>query len=172
MTRISPMFVLAMLLAAATARAGSNDTDGARAVFTAKNGKVVAFEMRSGILRAPISRRTELHDCSDSFQTCLTNDRGFAFAYFRNCNDLDYKRLKFHPTIVSALHNNLWMVFDVAPNYMFHFLIPKGVIGIYVGPTSSFDFRSVLRDRHLQLDRFDALEYRITSLDAIAACRE
>lgn len=140
-------------------------------VFKAKNGAVVVLDRSSHVLRTPHSKVARLFDCSDEFQTCLTDHRGFAFAYFRNCNDVDDKRLKFRPKIVSALHNDLWMVFDAAPNYMFHYVIPTGVVGIYVGPTSSFDFRGLLRDRNLRLDRFDAIEYRLTGSHTIAACK-
>lgn len=85
---------------------------------------------------------------------------------------MDYKKLKFHPKIVSALHNNLWMVFDAAPNYMFHYVIPKGIVGIYVGPTPSFDFRSLFREKNLKLNKLDGMEYRVTGSGSVAACSE
>jgi hypothetical protein len=123
------------------------------------------------VLPTPYSRSARLSDCSNEFQMCLTDRRGFAFAYFRNCNDVDYKPLKFNPRIVSVPHNHLWMVFDAVPGYMFHYLIPKGVVGIYVAPTSSFDFRHLLRDRNLHWDQLDAMEYRLAGSDTIAACK-
>lgn len=167
-----PMLVFAISLIAATVQAKISDPDDDHIVFRAKNGAVVVWDRRADTLRTPDSRIARLTDCSDEFQTCLTDHRGFAFAYFRNCNDVDDKGLKFHPKIVSALHDDLWMIFDAAPNYMFHYRIPKGVIGIYVGPTSSFDFRLLFRDRNLRLDKFDAIEYRLTGSNTIAACKD
>jgi hypothetical protein len=64
------------------------------------------------------------------------------------------------------------MVFDAAPKYLFHYAYSKGIVGIYVGPTSSFDFRSVFHDRNFQLASLDAMEYRITGFDSVAACSE
>lgn len=173
MKRHRPVFVLfVVLVAAVTAQTASCDSAGMHAIFKAPNGRIIALDTHTGTLRTPRFQGTALHDCSNRFQTCLTNHRGFAFAYFRNCNDVDYKKLKFHPKIVSALHNNLWMVFDASPNYMFHYVIPKGIVGIYVGPTPSFDFRSLFRERNLQLDKLNGMEYRITGTESVAACSE
>jgi len=105
---------------------------------------------------------------------CLTDNHGFAFAYFRRCNDAaygDYKHLRFPPKIVSVLHNtDVWMVFDAAPKYLFHYANSKGIVGIYLGPTPSYDFRSVLHDRNFKVSSLDAVEYRITGSDTVAAC--
>jgi hypothetical protein len=55
------------------------------------------------------------------------------------------------------MHNSdLWMVFDAGPKYLFHYAYSKGIVGIYVGLTASFDFRSVLHDRNFQLASLDA----------------
>jgi hypothetical protein len=64
------------------------------------------------------------------------------------------------------------MVFDAAPNYLFHYAYSKGIVGIYLGPTASYDFRSVLRDRNFNVFSLDATEYRITSSDTVAVCGE
>jgi len=64
------------------------------------------------------------------------------------------------------------MVFDAAPKYMFHYAYSKGIVGIYVGPTPSFDFRSVLHDRNFRLASLDAMEYRITGSETVAACSD
>lgn len=166
--------VLMTLLVAAVGQTASCGSAGAHAVFKAPDGKVIVLDTRTGTLRTPQSQDTALQNCSDKLQTCLTNNHGFAFAYFRNCNDVDYKKLRFPPKIVSVLDNatwDTWMVFDASPNYMFHYAGTKGIVGIYVGPTPSFDFRSLLHDRNLRLDKFDAMEYRITpGSDTIAAC--
>jgi hypothetical protein len=107
---------------------------------------------------------------------CLTDHRGFAFAYFRKCSDAgsgDYNRLRFPPKVVSVLHNtDVWMVFDASPNYLFHYAYSKGLVGIYLGPTASFDFRTILHDRNFQLSGLDAMEYRITGPDTVAGCSE
>ena len=147
----------------------------AHAVFKAKNGSVIEWSTRSGILRTPYSRHTTIHDCSDILQSCLTDHHGFAFSYFRRCNDADadsYKNLKFTPKSISVLHNNIWLVFDASPNYMFHYVIPRGIVGIYVGRTSSYDFRNIFHDRNFRLDKIDAREYRISGSDGIAGCND
>jgi hypothetical protein len=75
--------------------------------------------------------------------------------------------------ILSVLHNSdIWMVFDAAPRYLFHYAYSRGIVGIYLGPTPLFDFRSVLHDRNFKLASLDAMEYRITSSDTVAACGE
>lgn len=136
---------------------------------------MIELDTKSGTLVTPRSRSGALQDCSDKFQACLTDHHGFAFAYFRKCNDAglgDYKRLRFRPKIVSVLHGNIWMVFDTAPKYLFHYTDSKGIIGIYLGPTASFDFRSVLHDRNFKLSSLDATEYHITGSETVAACSE
>jgi hypothetical protein len=71
-----------------------------------------------------------------------------------------------------VLHNtDVWLVFDASPNYLFHYAYSKGIVGIYVGPTVTFDFRSVLHDRNFQLDSLDALEYRLKGPNTVAACK-
>lgn len=176
MTRgIQMLILLVTLLSAATAQSVSSDHAGIQGKFSASNGDVIKLDTRTGTFNTPRSRRTRLQDCSDKFQVCLTDHHGFAFAYFRKCNDAafgDYKRLRLRPKVVSVLHNNVWMLFDAAPNYLFHYIDSKGIVGIYVGPTASFDFRSVFHDRNFQLASLDAMEYRITGSDTVAACTE
>jgi hypothetical protein len=107
---------------------------------------------------------------------CLTDHHGFAFAYFRKCNDpglRDYTQLRFPPKVVSVLHNNhVWLVFDAAPNYLFHYADSEGIVGIYIGSTPSYDFRSVLRERNFNVFSLDKTEYRIRGSDTVAACSE
>lgn len=175
MTRSTEMLVLLVtVLSAATAQSVS-EQPGIKGKFSAPNGDVIELDTKTETLVTPRSRGTALQDCGDKFQVCLTDHHGFAFAYFRRCNDAalgDYKRIRFHPKIVSVLHGNIWMVFDAAPNYLFHYTDSKGIVGIYLGPTASFDFRSVLHDRNFNLASLDAVEYRITSSDTVAACSE
>jgi hypothetical protein len=168
------LFLLVTLLSAPTAQSVS-EHPGIKGKFSASNGDVIELDTKTGTLDTPRSRGTGLQDCSDKFQVCLTDHHGFAFAYFRKCNDAgfgDYKGLRFRPKVVSVLHGNLWMVFDAAPNYMFHYTDSKGIVGIYLGPTRSFDFRSVLHDRNFKVFSLDAMEYRITSSDTVAACSD
>ena len=177
MTRSTQMLILLVtLLSAATAQSVSSAPEGLQATFAASNGHVIELNTRTGILVTPRSRDTGLQDCSDKVQVCLTDHHGFAFAYFRKCNDAgsgDYKRLRFRPKVISVLHSSdIWMVFDAAPHYLFHYAYSKGIVGIYLGPTASFDFRSVFHDRNFQLARLDAMEYRITGSDTVAACSE
>ena len=175
MTRSSQMLILLlMLLSAATAQQASSDDAGYHATFKASNGDVIELDTRAGTLDTPRSRGTGLQVCSDKVQVCLTDNHGFAFAYFRECNDAgfgDYKRLRFRPRIRSVLHNtDVWVVFDAAPKFLFHYAYSKGIVGIYLGPTASFDFRSVFHDRSLQLSSL--AEFRITGSDTVAACSE
>lgn len=175
MTCGAQIFILLVtLLSAGAAQSVSSDHVGLHATFAASNGDVMELDTRSGTLNTPRSRGTRLQDCSDKVQLCLVDHHGFAFAYFRKCNEAgsgDYKRLRFRPKVVSVLHNSdLWMVFDVSPKYLFHYAYSKGIVGIYVGPTASFDFRSVFQDRNFQLASLDAMEYRITGSSTVAAC--
>ena len=170
------LILLVTLLSATTAQSVLSDHVGLHATFAGSNGNVIELDTRTGTLVTPHSRNTQLQDCSYIVQVCLTDHHGFAFAYFLKCNDAgsgDYKRLRFRPKVVSVLHNSdLWIVFDASPKYLFHYAYSKGIVGIYVGPTASFDFRSVLHDRNFQLAGLDAMEYRVTSSDTIAACGE
>ncbi len=171
------VILLVALFSAATARSAPSDHAGIHATFVASNGNVIELNTQTGVLLSPRSRDAKLHDCSDESQVCLTDRHGFAFAYFRKCNDAElgeYKRLRYPPKIVTALHNSdVWMVFDAAPKYLFHYAYSKGIVGIYVGPTPAFDFRSVLHDRKFRLASLDEMEYRITAgSDTVAACSE
>jgi len=177
MKRFDGMLILLVaLLSAAPAQSGSSDDAGLKATFKASNGRLIDLDLGAGILVTPRSRSTRLKDCGDKNQVCLTDNNGFAFAYFRKCNDAgsdDYKTLRFPPKVVSALHNSdVWMVFDAAPKYLFHYAYSKGIVGIYLGPTASFDFRSVLHEKNFQLANLDASEYRRTTPDAVAGCSE
>jgi hypothetical protein len=170
------LILLVALISAARVQPASSDPSGLHATFVASNGDAIELNTRTGAFRTPHSRGAGLRDCSDKFQVCLVDGHGFAFAYFRKCSDAgfgDYKRLRFPPKIVSVLHNSdVWMVFDSAPNYLFHYGYSKGVVGIYVGPTPSFDFRSVFHDLNFQLASLDAMEFRISGSDTVAACSE
>jgi hypothetical protein len=175
MTRSTQMLIpLLMLLSAATAQQVSSDGAGYHATFKASDGDMIKLDTRTGTLDAPRSRGTGLKDCSDKVQVCLTDNHGFAFAYFRECNDAgfgNYKRLRFPPKVVSVLHNSdVWLVFDAAPNYLFHYAYSKGIVGIYLGPTALFDFSSVFHDRSFRLSSL--AEYHITNSDTVAACGE
>jgi hypothetical protein len=170
------LILLVTLLWAATPQSVSSDHARLHATFTASTGDVIELDTRTGTLDTPRLRGTGLQDCSDKVQVCLTDQRGFAFAYFRKCSDAasgDYKRLRFRPKVVSVLHNSdIWMVFDAAPTYLFHYAYSKGIVGIYLGPMASSDFRRVFHDRNFQLASLDAVEYRITGPDTVAACSE
>jgi hypothetical protein len=177
MTRNIRMLILLMpLLSAATGQRVSLKSAAIQARFAASNGDVIELNTRTGRLVTPHSRNAGLQDCSDGFQVCLTDHHGFAFAYLRKCDDAsheNFKRLKFGLKVVSALHNSdVWLVFDDGAGYLFHYAYSRGIVGIYVGPTASFDFRSVLHDQNFRLSSLDAMEYRITGSDTVAACRQ
>ncbi len=145
-----------------------------RAAFARSDGSSIELDTRNGTLVTPRSRSTGLQDCSDRTQVCLTDHRGFAFAYFRKCDDATtegYRSLRFPPKVVTVLDNSdVWMVYDAAPRYLFHYAYSRGIVGIYLGQTPSFDFRSVLRDRNFQVEKLDSAEYRITGSQIVAAC--
>jgi len=176
MTRSTQILILLVTpLSAAVPQQVSSHDAGYHATFVASNGDAIKLNTRTGTLDTPRTRGTGLQDCSDKLQVCLTDNHGFAFAYFRKCNDpglWDYTRLRFVPKVVSALHNDVWMVFDAAPNYLFHYGYSKGIVGIYIGPTASYDFRSVLHERNFQLFSLDKMEYRISGSQTVAACSE
>lgn len=181
MTRsVRTLILLVMLFSAVIAQPVSSESPGhakRKSTFVASNGNLIELDIRAGILVTPRSRSAHLENCSDRSQVCLTDHHGFAFAYFRKCNDAmagDYKRLRFRPNVVSVLHNSdVWMVFDAGPKYLFHYAYDRGIVGIYLGPTSSYDFRKVLHDPNFRLSDLDPMEYRITaSSSAIAACSE
>ena len=174
MLRNAQMLILlaTLLLAAVAQQEPSHDAE-YHAIFKGSYGDVIELDTRTGTLDTPRTRSTDLRDCSDKFQVCLTDHHEFGFAYFRKCNDAvveNYTRLTFKPILLSALHNNVWMVFDAAPNYLFHYVNSKGIVGIYIGPTASFDFRSVLRDHSFRLSSLG--EFRITGSETVAACSE
>jgi hypothetical protein len=176
MRRVTEVLVfLVTLLSGAVAQQVSSGSAGYNTTFKASNGDVIELDTRTGVLKTPRSRSADLEDCSDKFQICLTDHHGFAFAYFRRCGDMAYgdlKRLSFRPIFLSALHNNVWMVFDASPNYLFQYSDSKGIVGIYIGPTASYDFRSLLHKKNFQLSSLDAMEYRITGSATLAACSE
>ena len=173
MTQSTHIIVLLVtLLSAENGQSASSD----HVVYAASNGGQIELNTRAGTLDTPRSRSTRLQDCSDKAQVCLTDHHGFAFAYFRKCNDAEfgnYKNLRFPPKVVSVLHNtDVWMVFDASPNYLFHYAYSRGIVGIYLGATPSFDFRSVLHDQNFQVTNLEASEYRKTTSAAVAGCRE
>jgi len=148
-----------------------------KAKFKASDGRVIELDTQSELLITPFSRSTHLKNCGDKSQVCLTDNHGFAFAYFRKCSDAgngDYKSLRFRPKIVSVVHDSdLWMVFDASPGYLFHYAYGKGIVGIYMGPIASYDFRNVLHDRGFRINDLAAMEYRIAaSVDPVAPCSE
>ena len=144
--------------------------------FEMPNGDVIELDTRTGTLNTPRSRGTGLLNCGDNFQVCLTDHHGFAFAYFRKCDDAashGYGHLRFSPKVVTVVHNSdMWMVFDASPKFLFHYAYSKGIVGIFMGPTPTFNFRSVLHNRNFQVNSLDAMEYRNAGPEIVAACSE
>jgi len=167
---VSALLGLVILVVVASPRRASCDPNNAAIIFSAKSGGAIELDQRAGILRMPDGRRTRLHDCGNDFQTCLTDKHGFAFSFFKDCNKTDYRRLKYTPEIVTVVDNDLWMVFDRSPRLLFHYVIPGGLIGIYIGPTAGFDFRSVLRDRTFRVSDLQPTEHVISDSQAVAPC--
>jgi hypothetical protein len=167
--------VLAVACLSLTMAQAASARPAEKATFRNSTGQIIELNAKSGKVTMPRSKSVNLQDCGDQFQACLTAGDRFSFSYFRNCDDAvspaKYKRLKFRPKIVSTLHDHLWMVFDASPNLMFHYVEPAGLVGIYVGRTPSFDFRTLFRKRDFNLSDYDSLEYRIVPPGQIAACR-
>lgn len=181
MTRIIRLAVLfvAFLMVAVVQQSFSEPPSRAsvKATFKSSGGRVIELDTQSGLLVSPLSKNTHLENCSDQSQVCLADNHGFAFAYFRKCSDAgsgDYKSLRFRPKIVSVVHGtDLWMVFDASPGYLFHYAYDRGIVGIYVGSTASYDFRDVLRNHNFRINDIAAMEYRIApSADAVLPCSE
>jgi len=174
--RSNQLLVLFVALSSASMAQTASDASVPHAKFVASNGNVIELNTQIGTILTPHSRGTGLHDCSDKIQVCLTDHHGFAFAYFRKCNDAglgNYEMLRFPPKVVTVLHNtDVWMFFDAAPRYLFHYAYSKGIVGIYLGPTPSFDFRKLVHDRKFNLSSLDAMEYRISDSGAVAPCSE
>jgi hypothetical protein len=173
MTRSRFLILLVPLLLTCCASATVVRARGVHAKFENSAGQVIALD--GDKLQSPYSGITKLYSCGDSFQECLTNRRDFSFSFFHKCSQAvseNYKRLRFRPRIASALHNNLWIVFDDSPNYMFHYIIPNGLVGIFLGASPSYDFRTVFHDRSFRVGDLDSLEYRIVGTDRVAACAQ
>lgn len=171
------LIALISLISVAIGQSGSSHFAPSRATFEAANGRSIKLNFRTGTLVTPVLHSNRLEDCGDAFQVCITDHHGLAFAYFRKCDDAglgDYRRLRFPPKVVSAVGNNdVWMVFDAGPRYLFHYAYGKGIVGIYIGPTASYDFRSILHDRGFSVGDLDKKEYKITATsDPVAPCRE
>ncbi len=171
--RVAMLFAFVTVVAVAAPQTTLRNHVDVRAVFTSPTGGVIELDTRTGTLRTPRGKYKGLHDCSDDFQTCLTDDHGFAFSFFKKCNEAEsYKSLRFTPKIRSVLHGHLWMIFDASPGFMFHYVVPKGIVGIYVGRTPDFDFRRTFSDRDFRLDSLDAMQYHIAGSDTVAACSD
>ena len=181
MTRIIRIAVLfiAFLTVATAKQSFSEPPSRARvkATFKSSDGRVIELDTQSGLLVSPRSRGTRLKDCSDKLQVCLTDNHGFAFAYFRRCSDAgsgDYKSLRFRPRIISVVHgSDLWMVFDASPGYLFHYAYDRGIVGIYIGPAASYDFRDALHSQSFRINDIATMEYRVdASANAVLPCSE
>jgi hypothetical protein len=174
MTPSAQMIILLVTMLSAAIAQQSPSGPEYHGTFKGSDGSLIELDTRTGTFDAPRSRGAGLKDCSNKVQVCLTDNHGFAFAYFRKCSDAalgDYTRLGFSPKVVSVLHNtDVWLVFDAAPNYMFHYAYSKGIVGIYLGPTASFDFRVAFHDRSFRMSSL--AEFRITGSETVAACGE
>jgi hypothetical protein len=169
--------LICLLLAAmaATGLSAPGQSFGFHVKFLSQSGGVIELDTGKGTLRTPHGGATRLYSCGDNYQVCFTDHHGFAFANFRHCDNVttdSYSRLKFHPRVVATVENNTWVVYDASPNYLFHYTESNGLVGIYVGATRSFDFRSVLHDPNFNLAAFDAAEFRIQGSAKLAACNE
>lgn len=143
-----------------------------QAKFISPTGEIIEWDISAETIRTPRSIETKkLHNCSDEIQLCIHDDNGFVFSYFRNC-DLEYRgthRLKYTRKTVGILHTNVWFTFDEGPNYLFHYVYGKGVVGVYAGPTKYFDFRKAIGDQDFLLSNLT--EYVVSGSDGFGACK-
>ena len=153
----------------------ANENPGnARTKFTSSAGRIIEIDRPSNIISVPGRVARLVHDCSDDFQHCLTDGHGMSFSYFKKCVDSgsmsNYKRLRFRPRIVSVLHEHEWLIFDGAPRFMFHYVMGKGIVGIYFARKPGTDFRGLLKAKNFRVSSLDAEEYKIVSANTEAAC--
>lgn len=174
MIRSSLLYLLIpMSLAAAPApqaTAVGKDQDHVR--FVSDDGGVIEFDFAAHGRIGPGTASAVLKNCSDSYQICFSDDRGMAFSFFRRCNSADaedYGRLTYRPRTVMLLHDDLWIVFDESPNFMFHYRLSEGLVGIYPGRTPSYDFRAIIRKRKVFED-FVKGEYRLAGRQGGLRC--
>ena len=175
MTR-NPMTLAAFLIAllVTTSPTAFGKSADLHAIFKAPDGDVIEIDTRNGILRGPGSRNSKLYNCSNDFQICVTDHHGFAFSFIRKCNDNLYgndNKLTFRPRVIWSLENDSWMVFDASPNYLFHDKFSQGIVEIYLGSSTSFDFRSIFHTK-AQLDSLRVTKYRLIGAEAFAACEK
>jgi hypothetical protein len=170
------MLVVFMAVAdVVTAQTTPPEPVGKNAIFETSTGMTIKVDMKAGVFSSPRSNSGHIRDCSDDFQVCLTDGQEFSFAFFKNCNSTvaDWGRLMFGPETVALLHGHEWIVFDAAPMYLFHYVRPRGIVGIYIWPRSHGDFRSYFSDPRVRSDpdlRLDKLsEYRIVG-NGLAGC--
>ncbi|TBR36850.1 hypothetical protein EYV96_13160 [Dyella terrae] len=147
-----------------------------RVAYRNSMGQTLVFDGAARFSRGPGKTSTVLRDCSDAYQWCLTDGHGFAFAYVRKCTDAGDEgwrnRLRFHSKVISALHDHVWMVFDESPNYLFHYRDKVGIVGIIVGATPSYDFRSLLHETGYRMFDYEPVEFKVVEGQALAPCSE
>jgi len=65
------------------------------------------------------------------------------------------------------------MVFDASPGYLFHYAYDRGIVGIYIGPAASYDFRDALHSQSFRINDIATMEYRVdASANAVLPCSE
>ena len=173
MKLLSPLVMILVIFYAAQVTADS-DND-MRARFIAKDGRVIAFDAHNKSFISPYGKRTSLGNCSNTFETCVSDGNGFAFAFFKHCDmwsSSSYKKLSFKPKIISSLHDDLWLVFDKSPSFMFHYSLVNGLVGIYSRKSPGFDFRIILRDKNFPMAELDVDEFALEGTEHIAKCSD
>jgi hypothetical protein len=154
-------------------RAAANDNHNIHGRFVAKDGRAISFDAHDRSFTAPYGTSTSLANCSNAFQTCLKDGRGFAFAFFNHCDGwgtLPYKGLSFVPSVIFALENDVWVVFDESPRFMFHYSFANGLVGIYLRNEPGFDFRRLLQDKKASLAELDSDEFVLAGKEHVAVC--
>lgn len=126
-------------------------------VFRNRAGDTIVLSLQPDAV-APDKRQhvIAIEDCSNDYPWGFKDKAGFAFSHVKHCNDIvgdeGKTRLSYRPLCLAALHEHTWIVFDSSPNYLFHYAGADGLVGIYVGPTPSYDFRSLFRRKDFRPD--------------------
>jgi hypothetical protein len=156
---------------------GAHDSEGNRpGSFVSADGRVLELSLAGKTISVPGRDTKSLKDCGDEFQVCLTDTYGFSFSFFKSCSDAErkdgYNRLRFHPRVVSMLHEHLWLVFEDAPRFMFDYSLTRGLVGIYYDQKHHLNFLSLSRSNRIELQKLTEHKFVLRDVRDVAACAQ
>ena len=142
--------------------------------FVADDGRTIIVNFPAARLVGVDGVVTALTNCSNDYQTCAYDNRGFAFSFPKQCDMALFSEaspLRYKPLVLSVVHDDSWVVFDSSPQYLFHYVDRKGVVGILLGREKHVDFRTLLRSNNIDLGSATYVELKAMSSKNMAACR-